>query len=98
MDDLLLALTPADVERELGRRLRAERKRRGWTQAELAARSDLSVATIARLEATGQGQLSSLVRAVWALGRLADFTALLEPRAPRSMAELRRLRAGREDR
>lgn len=94
MDDILLTPTPADIERRLGRRLRAERRRRGFTQADLATRSGLSVATIARLEASGQGQISSLVRVVAALGRLDDFSTLLEPAAPSSLAELRRLRGG----
>ncbi len=94
MDDLLLALTPADVEAALARRLRDARRARGWTQAELATRSGLSVATVARLEQSGQGQLSSLIHLCGALGRLDDFDAVLKSTAPSSLAELRR-RQGR---
>jgi len=93
VDDILLARTPGDIERDLGRRLRAERKRQRWTQAELASRSGLSVATIARLEASGQGQVSSLVRVVAALQRLHDFDLLLKPAAPSSLEELRATRS-----
>ena len=94
MDDLLLALTPADIEAALARRLRDARKAKGWTQAELATRSGLSVATVARLEQSGQGQLSSFIRLCAALGHLDDFDAVLEATAPSSLDELRR-RQGR---
>ena len=91
MDELLLMLTPRDVERALAARLREARRAQGFTQAELASRSGVSVATIARLERSGQGQLSSFVRLCAALNRLDDFEALLKPPPPRSMDELRRL-------
>lgn len=90
MDDLFLALTPNDVERDLAQRLRAERRQRGWTQAELAKRSGLSLATVARLEHSGQGQIASLTRLCAAFGRMADFDAVLEPHAPATLEELRR--------
>jgi transcriptional regulator with XRE-family HTH domain len=92
MDDLLLLLSPTDIEETLARRVRSQRKAKGWTQAELARRSGLSIATVARLEQAGQGQISSLIRIVSALGRLEDFDGLLQEATPRSMAELRRLR------
>ncbi|MBW2257593.1 MAG: helix-turn-helix transcriptional regulator [Deltaproteobacteria bacterium] len=87
---MLLALTPADVEAALARRLRDARKAKGWTQAELATRSGLSVATVARLERSGQGQVSSLVRLCAGLGRLDDFDAVLKSVAPTTLDELRR--------
>lgn len=90
MDELYLAPTPADVERTLATRIRAVRRARGWTQAELAKRSGLGLATVARLEQTGQGQISSLTRICAALGRLDDFAALLPEGQPATMDELRR--------
>lgn len=59
----------------------------------MATRSGLSVATVARLEQSGQGQLSSLIYLCGALGRLDDFEALLKAPAPASLDELRRRRA-----
>ncbi len=92
MADLSLLLTPADVERSLARRLRAARKARGWTQEELASRSGLGVATVARLERNGQGQLRSLVLLCAALGRLDAFDGVLAEEPPTTLDELRRRR------
>ena len=91
VDDLLLTLAPADVEAMLARRLREARKAKGWTQAELALRSGLSVPTVARLEQSGQGQVSSLVRLCAGLGRLDEFDALLRAAPPATLGELRQL-------
>ena len=91
IDPLLLA--PGDVERLLAQRIRDARRTRGWTQEELAARSGLGIATVARLERSGRGQISSLLLVTAALGRLRDFEALLATDAPTSLDELRR-RAG----
>ena len=44
-----LFLTPQDLQHTLAQRVRALRKRQGWTQQELAERSGLGVATVARL-------------------------------------------------
>lgn len=87
MDNLLL--TPADAERALARRLRAARKRSGFTQAELARRSGLGVATVARFEQSGQGQVASLVRMMTALGRLAELDGILREPGPSSLDEVR---------
>ncbi|MCB9746041.1 MAG: helix-turn-helix transcriptional regulator [Alphaproteobacteria bacterium] len=97
MNNIALLLAPADVEDMLAHRLRAERKRRGWTQTEMATRSGLSIATVARLEQTGQGQLSSLIHLSAALGRLSDFEALLKPAPPSSLEELRQQAARSKD-
>lgn len=92
MNELLIALTPADIEAALARRLHVARKARDWTQAELARRSGLSIATVARFEQSGQGQVSSLIRFCAALGCLDDFDGVLRTPAPASLEELRRQR------
>ena len=86
MIDLLL--TPQDLQTRIAERVRDLRKRQSWTQQELAERSGLGVATVARLERSGQAQFSTILLVSAALGRLEDFAALLEPPAPESMAEL----------
>jgi transcriptional regulator with XRE-family HTH domain len=90
--DLPLLLTPADVERLLAERLRAARKARGWTQEELASRSGLGVATVARLERSGQGQLRSFVQLCTALGRLDSLEGVLAEGTPATLEEPRRAR------
>lgn len=89
MNDVFITSTPADFEAQLARRLRTVRKNLRWTQAELAERSALSVATIARLETTGQGQLRSLIQVLLALGRSQDLEALLAEAPPKTLSELR---------
>lgn len=91
MDDLLL--TPADAARLMGTRLRDARKRRGWTQAQLAEKSATSVPTVARLERTGQGQLHTFYAICAALGHLRDFEAMLRTPEPRTLEDLRRTRS-----
>ncbi len=61
MIDILL--TPHDLHQRLAQRVRALRKRQAWTQRELAERAGVGVATVARLERSGQAQLSTLLRA-----------------------------------
>ncbi len=83
-----LFLTPQDLQHTLAQRVRALRKRQGWTQQELAERSGLGVATVARLERSGQAQFSTILQVSSALGRLEDFQDLLAAPDPSSMAEL----------
>lgn len=90
MDHLLL--TPADGAKLIGGRVRAARRRRRWTQDELAQRADVSVATIARLERTGHAQLASFLQVCTALGHLRDVDALLVEPEPRTLSELRQRR------
>lgn len=98
VDDLLLLPTPTSVERALGARVREARRLRGWTQAELARRSTLGVATVARFEATGQGQVSTLTRLCDALGHLEDLADVLSAPAPATLDELRRRSATHRER
>jgi len=87
---LPVLITPADAAELLAKRLRAERRRQRWTQAELARRSGLSVATIARFERGGEGQVASLLAVFTALGRLDDLDGLLRPPRPGSLDDLRK--------
>jgi len=84
-----LLLTVPDASALLAERIRRARKRRGFTQAELAERALVSVATIHRLERSGAGQLGTFLRVLSALGHLRDVDALLQQPEPTTLAELR---------
>ncbi len=98
---LIFSLSTAEeTSLELGRRLRAQRLVRLWTQQELAARAGVSVGTVRTLEASGQSSVGSMVRVALALG-LADqlqglFLLPLQSIAQMDRAErAQRLRAPR---
>ena len=73
---------------DLARRLRELRLAKGWKQSTLADRSGVSLASLRRFEGSGKVSLQSLLKLVFALGRLDDFEAVLEPPAASSIAEL----------
>lgn len=80
--------TPEQVSRSLAVRLRALRLARGWKQSTLAERSGVSLASLRRFETTGKVSLESLLKLAFALHRLDDFDALLQPPPASSIAEL----------
>lgn len=84
-----LLLTVADASALLAARIRAARKRQGLTQAQLAERALVGVATVHRLERDGNGQVTTLLRVLSALGHLRDLEALLQQPEPRTLDELR---------
>lgn len=53
---------PNRLIREIGQRIRDHRKARGWTQAELAERSGVSLSTLKLLEREGKGSLQRLAK------------------------------------
>jgi len=69
-------------------RVRAARLNANLTQAGLAARSGVTLASLRRFETTGQIALESLVRLAQALGRDADIEALFAPPPLASLDEL----------
>lgn len=91
MDSPLLTLvSPADVGRDLGSRVRELRLLQDWSRQTLASRAGVSPASLKRFENTGQASLDLVLRVAHALGRLADFEDLLAVTAPGTLAELER--------
>ena len=80
--------TPAEIARELADRVHARRLARRWTQAELARRSGIALATLKLFEQKGRISLDRLLRIAVALDELESFRKLFEPPRARSLDEL----------
>lgn len=73
-DTALLPLEAEHAAAVLAAKVRTARIARGWTQAELALRCDLSARTITSIEAgTVSVQLGFWLKALWALDLINDF-------------------------
>lgn len=80
--------TPEQVGKALAARIKALRLTKGWKQATLAERSGVSLGSLRRFESSGQVSLQHLLQLAFALNRLDDFDALLQPPRASSLAEL----------
>jgi len=76
------------IKKELAGRVRARRREGKISQAELAGRSGVSLASIRRFETTGEISLASLVRIAAVLGYDADFDALFVRKNYQSIDEV----------
>ncbi|SED61043.1 Helix-turn-helix [Rhodobacter sp. 24-YEA-8] len=82
----------------------AARQRRlllGWSQADLAARSGVSLGSLKRFETSGEISLTSLLAIAEAMAVLEGFLSLFPMPEPRNLSEIERQahvpqRAGRK--
>src|SRR4051812_49156973 len=88
---VIAGVTPVEAQRELASRARAVRLELRFTQATLATRAGVALPTLRRFERTGEVSLKYLLRIAHALGRLDEFTSILRPAPPMTMAELEAL-------
>ena len=80
--------TPEEVATALAARVKALRLLKGWKQVTLAERSGVSLGSLRRFEGRGLVSLQTLLKLVFALNRLDEFSSILEaPPAP-SLAAL----------
>ena len=70
---------PSDILEELALRHKAIRRKAGFSQAELAQRSGVSLGSLKRYESTGQISLESLLKLAHVLNRLEDFDLIFKP-------------------
>src|ERR1700709_1206413 len=80
--------TPEQVSRKLAARAKALRLAHGWKQITPAERAGGSPASLPRFAASGRVSLQNLLDLAFALNRLDDFDALLQPPRAASIAEL----------
>jgi len=80
--------TPSDIALRLARKLRSIRKRRKITQKQLAARSNVSYATLRKFEQTGQISLESFVKLTIELGVVSEINDLFTQPVYNSIEEV----------
>jgi len=83
--------TPADALQQIASFIKKTRLQSNITMQDLAQRSGIGIATLARVEKNGTCSTEILVRIFAALGFLDGFIASLAPPNTTSIAELRRL-------
>jgi transcriptional regulator with XRE-family HTH domain len=77
MNPFSLSKIPSDYLELLPQRLKVLRKKAGYSQKELADRSNVSLGSLKRFETSGQISLDALLRLMHVLGRLDDFNKVL---------------------
>jgi transcriptional regulator with XRE-family HTH domain len=70
---------PSDILISIAQNVATLRKEHGWTQQDLAEKSDVSYGSIKRFETTGQISFESLLKIVESLRRLSEFENILLP-------------------
>jgi DNA-binding XRE family transcriptional regulator len=70
---------PTDYLEEIAFKLKKIRKQHGYSQAELAMRSGVSLGSLKRFELSGLIAFESLLKLTHVLNRLSDFDAILNP-------------------
>ena len=85
---LFILYTPSETATQIAQRVRHDRLSRGWTQAGLAARSGIPLATYRLFEQTGQISLERLIAISGALSRSAEWSTLFKPRTAQSLDDI----------
>jgi len=80
---------PAEIQAELGQRLRKHRLAQSLSQEELASMAGLSLGAVRKLERDGQCSMATFVRAVQTLGLTQALDPLFDSR-PLSIAQAER--------
>ena len=83
-----LLSSSAEIARAVAARLREARLRAELTQAGLAIRAGVSLASLRRFEATGNVSLATLAKLARALGHESHFDALFAPPPVTGLAAL----------
>ncbi|RKZ80493.1 MAG: XRE family transcriptional regulator [Candidatus Parabeggiatoa sp. nov. 1] len=88
--------TPYEVQQILSQRLKRLRLLNEWTQAELAERAGISLASLKRFETTGQISLERLLLIALALGRLSELMSLFEEPEIMTLSDIKKLEKQRQ--
>ena len=80
--------TPSDIAVKLAQKMKSIRKRRKITQKQLAARSNVSYATLRKYEKTGQISLESFIKISMELGLTNELNNLFSTPVYNSIEEV----------
>ncbi len=80
--------TPSDIALKLAKKMKSIRKRRKITQKQMAARSNVSYATLRKFEKTGQISLESFVKLTMELGLTNELNDLFSKPVYNSIEEV----------
>lgn len=83
-----IILTPKDIQKQIAKRVKKARLAANLTQASLAARSGVTLASLKRFERTSEISLASLAKLAFALQMEHDFETIFMPRQPETLDEL----------
>lgn len=87
MIDLTLE-TPSEINKKLAERIKRIRKRKGYTQKQLAAKSNVSYGSLKKFEQTGEISLLSLTKIAMELGMDHEIKELFMDVPYRSIEEV----------
>lgn len=90
MKSFALFKQPNDVKMELAQKIKRIRKSKGYTQQELAKRTQVSYGSIKRFEQSGEISLIHLLEIANILDVLADFDLLFNKKEEEISDEVRR--------
>lgn len=80
--------TPSDIAVRLAQKMKSIRKRRKITQQQMAARSNVSYATLRKFEKTGQISLESFIKICMELGLTSELNNLFSTPVYNSIEEV----------
>lgn len=81
-------LTPENIIKNIANDIRELRKRKKWSQIDLAEKSGVSLGSIKRFERTGEVSLKSLTKIAISLGREGELNSLFDDIPPSSIKEI----------
>ncbi len=81
-------MTPDEVAEGLAERFKSLRLMQGFKRQTLAARAGVALSSLKRFETTGKASVELVLRLAFALGRLDEFVAILQPPPAQSLADI----------
>jgi len=88
--------TPREIQLILSKRIKRLRLINEWTQAELAERAGITLASLKRFESTGKISLERLSLIALALGRLNELMQLFEEPEIMTLSDIKKLTKKRQ--